>query len=119
MNTQAVINPLSTEYLQWLTNLSLYKNELKSLENSLSKLSIKISRKDLLAKVEQFQNRFIRQREVLDELRHEIKQYENHLEEGNLNEFELQIEHYNLKEQFTRFYDLFIELERDFDEFLA
>lgn len=119
MNSAMAQNLLFTEHNLWLKNLDQVKFEFKDLQIRLERALPHLHSKPLLARVEQFQNRFIRQREVVDELRHEIKQHENHLEKMDQPAHLLLLEHVGLRDQFSRFYDLFIELERDFDEFLA
>ena len=119
MNEAIAQNLLYTEHNLWLKNLDQLKAGCKDLQGRLELLITKFKKPELLARIEQFQNRFIRQREVIDELRHEIKQHENHLEQNNFPSHILLLEHNELREKYSRFYDLFIELERDFDEFLV
>ncbi len=119
MNNTATQNLLFTEHVAWLRELDQAKHQVKDLESRLEASMVQFGQSKMLAKVESYQNRFIRQREVIDELRHEIKQHENHLEQMDQPTHLLLLSHIALREQFNRFYDLFIELERDFDEFLA
>jgi hypothetical protein len=119
MNQTATQSMLFTEHFSWLRIMDQTKNQFKELQSRLEESIPQFSYSGSMARVEQFQNRFIRQREVIDELRHDIKQHENHLEEMDQPNQLLLLTHISLREQFNRFYDLFIELERDFDEFLA
>src|ERR1044072_748680 len=116
MNDTMAQNLLFTEHISWLKNIDQAKSELRELELRLEKAAPQFHAKAMMARVEQFQNRLIRQREVLDELRHEVKQHDNHLETMDSPAHVLLLEHIGLREQYNRFYELFIELERDFDE---
>jgi hypothetical protein len=119
MTTQTTQNLLFTEHLTWLNTLVQIKNLYKDFELKLQLSAVGIANAIVLAKVESFQNRCIRQKEVLDELRHEIKQHENHLERMDQPAHLLLLMHVNLRDQYNRFFDLYLELERDFDEYIA
>jgi hypothetical protein len=119
MNQTASQALLFNEHNNWLRIIDQTKLQFKEMQNRLEHAIPIYVHSPIMAKVEQFQNRFIRQREVLDELRHEIKQHENHLEQMDQPNHLLLLTHISLREEFNRFYDLYIELERDFDEFLA
>lgn len=115
-NTQ---NTLFSEHLQWLHYIDNTKPKIVDLRKKLEDAVPHFGGTQLMPRVEQFQNRLIRQREVVDELRHEIKQHENHLQKLDQPSHLLLLTHVNLRNQFNRFLDLYVELERDFDEFLA
>lgn len=119
MNTQQAEQLLMTEHTSWLKGIDQYKGELSSMQHKLEDFAKNSITRKASAKVEQFQNRFIRQREVIDELRHEIKQHENHLEKMYVPDTRIYVEHIDLRDQFTRFFDLFVEMEQDFNEFVA
>ena len=119
MNQTSAQSMLFTEHLNWLRSMAQTKNQFKELQSRLEHAIPHFSNTENMPRVEQFQNRFIRQREVIDELRHEIKQHENHLEQKDQPNQLLLLTHISLRNQFNRFYELYIELERDFDEFLA
>jgi hypothetical protein len=119
MATDTTQNLLFTEHKVWLSQLEGTKQQFAELQQRLQTGLKGLNHSTMLAKAESFQNRFIRQKEVIDELRHEIKQHENHLESLDQPTHLLLLTHVNLRDQYQRFYELFIELERDFDEFLA
>ena len=118
MNSQNAEQLLFNEHTHWLKSIDEYKNSLKSLQASLEVFNPGPSKK-MAAKVEQFQNRFIRQGEVIDILRHNIKAHENDLERMELPSNRLFVDHVNLREEYYRFCDLFIEMEQEFYEFIA
>jgi hypothetical protein len=123
METLKMQNALTTEHIGWLEYIDHAKNELKDMQNRLMELMPTFSSK-MAARVEQFQNRFIRQREVTDILRHNIKAHENDIERMtrlSLDYLQLRVanDHGVLKSEFKRYVELFVELVQDFNEFLA
>lgn len=66
------LSELHTEHRQWTKKLNFVKDEILSFKNRLSEVVMANSKTDVLAPAEQFQNQFIRQNEVIDELLHEI-----------------------------------------------
>ncbi|MEI6508591.1 MAG: hypothetical protein WCO54_08890 [Bacteroidota bacterium] len=114
---------LTTEHIFWLEYIEHAKLELKSMQERLIEHLPTFSNK-MLARVEQFQNRFIRQKEVTDILRHNIKAHENDIERMtrlSLDYLQLRVanDHTVLKNEYNRYVELFVELVQDFNEFLA
>jgi hypothetical protein len=123
METTNASNALATEHVKWLQYIDHSKKELKDMQNRMADLLPFFSSK-MAAGVEQFQNRFIRQGEVTDILRHNIKAHENDIERMtrlSLDYLQLRVasDHMALKGEFKRYVELFVELEQDFNEFLA
>lgn len=123
METLNIQNALTTEHVKWLEYIEHTKAELKDMQNRLVVLMPGFSNK-MAARVEQFQNRFIRQAEVTDILRHNIKAHENDIERMvrlSLDYLQLRVasDHIALKGEFRTYVELFVELEQDFNEFLA
>ncbi len=115
---------LETEHLTWLKHLSFYKDQLHVMESEMIDFVKSKPPKNLMPQVEQFQNQFIRQREVIDELRHKVKAHENEIE--RMTNFALEYlrdrvtrEHVSIKQEYKRFVELFLEMEQDFHDFLA
>ncbi|MDZ4666658.1 MAG: hypothetical protein SGJ00_02125 [bacterium] len=119
MSQTASQSVLFSEHAKWLRVIDQTKLQFKELQKRLEHALPHYLHTPEIARVEQFQNQFIRHKEVIDELRHEIKQHENHLEKKDQPAHLLLLTHVALRDQFNRFYDLYIELERDFDEFLV
>jgi hypothetical protein len=114
---------LLTEHVNWLQFIDHGKVELKEMQARLAEMMPTFSAR-MAAKAEQFQNRFIRQREVTDIIRHNIKAHENDIERMtrlSLDYLQLRVanDHVALKSEFKRYVELFVELEQDFNEFLA
>ena len=79
METTHAQNLITTEHISWLNYIEHTKLELKDMQNKLVEVTPTLSNK-MFSRVEQFQNRFIRQKEVTDILRHNIKAHENDIE---------------------------------------
>lgn len=112
------------EYLQWLKEIDFYKSQLKKMQGELEAFLPTFYSRDFAARVEQFQNRFIRQREVIDILRHDVKAHENSFEALRIlptPDLRDRVErmHNRLRKDVIVFVDLFVELEQDFNDFLA
>ena len=72
-------NDLRYDHHIWENELNFYKNELFIFENRLVDMLDRDPNRDLLRELEQFQNQFIRQKEVVDELNHKIHLYDDEL----------------------------------------
>jgi hypothetical protein len=72
-------NDLRFDHHIWENELNFYKNELGIFEERLVDMLKRKPSKDLLRELEQFQNQFIRQKEVVDELNHKIHLYDDSL----------------------------------------
>jgi hypothetical protein len=121
MTSSAIIEK---EHFTWLKHLDFYKAQLNVMEKELAGFAKESTSKKVGPKVEQFQNQFIRQREVIDTLRHSVKQHENEIE--RMTRFALEYlrdrvtkDHMVLKAEYKRFVELFIELEQDFHDYLV
>lgn len=115
---------LETEHVKWLVSIDLFKQQLKMMDKEIAEFVSGKYPKSLAPRIEQFQNQIIRQREVLDILRHDIKSHENEIE--RMTNFALEYlrdrvtrEHVGLKKQYNRFVELFLELELDFHDFIS
>lgn len=77
--TQHYSNDLRYDHHIWENELNFYKNELSIFEDRLTDMIQRKPSKQLLRELEQFQNQFIRQKEVVDELNHKIHLYDDEL----------------------------------------
>ncbi len=71
---------LHSEHGDWQNRIAQFKSEIKGMSDRLGVIVSKFSPRDVPANVEHFQNQFILQRDVLDIMRHDFKQYENMIE---------------------------------------
>jgi hypothetical protein len=73
------IPSLHLEYQLWIRELSFYKESIKIFEKHLELLINRNTGKAVRAKIEHFQNQFILQKEVIDELKHRLNISEKQL----------------------------------------
>jgi hypothetical protein len=111
------------EHDAWQDRIRFYKDEISHFNHHLGRLSISGAPRDIMISVEHFQNQLIRQREVLDIIRHEFKQHENlieSLEVGKSNEPTEGIHrvHSVQREKLDQFERIFHELRNEFNIFL-
>jgi chromosome segregation ATPase len=123
MHTKQQLNEMKNEHDQWQDRIRFYKDEISHFNNHLGRLSLSRKSVDLMASVEHFQNQFIRQKEVLDIIRHDFKQHENlieALEGGSAAEPNdgIQRIHSIQRDKLDQFEHIFHELRNDFNVFL-
>ena len=114
------IKELKTQHFEhkvWENELNFYADEIKIYEHQLEELVGKHI-KEMLPPLERFQNNFIRQKEVIDELAHEIKIHEHELvqaatsQNGKANYTEH--DHQAFQEKMDIFKKIYAELKNDF-----
>jgi hypothetical protein len=115
------IEQFQDELQSWKRELSSTKEEIKSFEQELADVACRNHDRDTLAHVEHFQNNFIRQKEVIDELRHDLpdsrfkvenifnSRYESPDQEHDM--------HASLNDRMETFRKLYNELRDDFQRF--
>ncbi|MDX1667434.1 MAG: hypothetical protein R3350_09405, partial [Saprospiraceae bacterium] len=117
------IKDLHFEHTIWRNELKFFKQEVSIFEKQLEKLVKETPAKDAMAQLEQFQNNFIRQKEVIDELSHHIKVHEREIserEESNGGVFEDDIDqHLEMRDRMITFRKIYNELKNDFFQFLT
>lgn len=118
------IGDLHFDHMEWLNALRFYKEELGILERRLEEIVRRNTHADVMAELEHFQNQFIREREVIDELRHDIKQHENMLEK-EAKDHPVAIDHRyftnhtELHDRMATYEKLYRELKSDYHRWLA
>ncbi len=117
------VKKLHRENKVWKNELLFVADEIKIYENRLSELVMGDTTKDMLRSLEHFQNQFIREKEVIDQLKHDVKIHEHHLVEfvrNDVGDEERMIKvHYELKDKMETFRKIFGELKGKFYHFLA
>ena len=117
------MHELHFEHKIWINELSFYEDEIKIYEHRLEELVMKSRNPDMLAQLEHFQNQFIREKEVIDILKHDINSHEHKLSEY-AETHPIAIEHVHfkdhsdLRDRMERFYKIWIELKEEFYAFL-
>lgn len=123
-STRVHFNDLHHDHREWLNALQFHKQDLAIQEHRLQDIVQRNTGVQVMAGVEHFQNRFIREHEVIDELRHDIKQAENALEK-EMKEHPVAIgrrffsDHDDLRDRYRTFEKLQHELKQEFRLWLA
>ena len=116
-----VISASHFEHTLWVNELRFFEDEIQIYEHQLERL-VQKNDKSFLPTLERFQNKFIRQREVLDELKHFIRLHEQRLgwavKNDDYNENAFTKDHEILKEKMNMFRELFGELKDNFYSFM-
>jgi len=117
------VENLHLEHRLWQSELSFFADQLKIFEHHLERLVDKKNDREVLAKLEQFQNQFIRQKEVLDQLQHDIKVHDQEMgrmlqNDKEPNEADL-VRHNKVDDQMETFRKIYTELRNDFSQFMS
>ncbi len=118
------INDLHFDHQEWLNRLRFYKDEITIFEHRLEDIVKRNTTMEVMAELEHFQNQYIREREVIDELRHDIKQHENFLERESKErptaiDHRLFADHSGLRDRVETFERLYGELKHELHRWLA
>jgi hypothetical protein len=122
--THVRLSDLHFEHSTWLNALAFYKDEIGIFERRLGEVATRNTATEVLAKLEHFQNRYIREREVIDELRHDIAAHEKGLEkEAKEHPVALDhryfADHSELRDRMVTFEKLYHELKAEFHRWVA
>lgn len=118
------ISDLHSDHRIWQNALEFYKQEVGLLEDRIAEIAERNTAQDVRAEVEQFQNRYIRQKEVIDTLRNKI----NHHADALAREYKdhpvaidhrLFADHTGLREEMTTFEKLYRELKDELNRWLT
>ena len=114
---------LHVEYQFWIAELNFDVELIKIFESHLAFIAAGSTAKKFMPRIEQFQNQFIRQREVVDELKHDLNVSEKQLAAFVRDMSPIGFEnerldnHSELRERFLTFRDLFDDLKARFRNF--
>lgn len=113
------VGDLHHEHMMWLNTLNYRKEEVALLERRMEDIVRRSDEKDVMAQLEHFQNQYIREREVIDVLRHDIKEHDKHVTK-EAKEHPIAVDHRNfvehnlLKDRMVTFEKLCSELRDEF-----
>jgi hypothetical protein len=118
------INDLHSDHMIWLNTLAFCKEEIGIFEKRMGEIAQRNTHQEVMAELEHFQNQYIRQREVIDELRHDLKQHENGLaneakEHPIAIDHRLFHDHTGQRDAMRTFEKLYRELKDEFMAWLA
>ncbi|MEQ8323152.1 MAG: hypothetical protein RIC15_09695 [Vicingaceae bacterium] len=117
------ISDLNFELTLWLNELKFYKDEVAIFNSRLEEIVGRSTEQEFTSQLEHFQNQYIREIEVIDELRHDIKQYENGIEKVSPDrpvtpEDNYMDGHKDLRDQMNQFRKIYYELREEFINYL-
>jgi len=121
MSKAIYLSDLHFEHKLWINQLAFCQDELVIYERRLGELVNKYTDTDVLAKLEQFQNQFIRQKEVIDQLLHAVNGHEQELSRYAA-EHPVAIDHVHfkdhagLRDRMDSFNDIYADLKKNFME---
>lgn len=118
------LNDLHNDHELWLNKLAFCKQEIGILEHRMEDIAKRNTGKEVMAELEQFQNKFIRQREVIDELTHSSKLHESELAKESMDQpvaidRKLFSDHTAHREEMDTFDKLYYELKNEFMQWLV
>lgn len=119
------IRSLHLEYRLWINELNFYKEEIKIFERQLEQLLNKNPIDEVCPRVEQFQNKFILQKEIIDHLKHDLNVSEKQLasfasELSGMGLESIKMDnHTKLRERMATFRKLYTEMKNEFRWFEA
>lgn len=121
---QKYLHELHAEHNQFLSEMALASDEIKTYQNRLSEVVSANTAMEVLAQVEHFQNQFIRHQEVIDELKsaihHHEKEIANLAQANNIaTDHRKADDHANLRDDMDQFRKIFGELRMEYLKFLA
>jgi hypothetical protein len=123
-NTTEYIATAHSQDLQWRQALEFYKDEITIFKNMISEVSSKNTSKEIKMMVSHFENQFIINSELIDELNHEINIKEDRIAadmkiNSTAYEHRLNLHYTGLKGKIYVFEKLFVELQKGIHKFLS
>ena len=114
---------LHSEHKKWRSQLAFYKDEIKVFESRLSELVQRFTAHKVLAEIERFQNQFIRQKEVIDIIRHDISLKHRRLQyftakNPGLTNLPVHSDHQEIRAEMDSFHRIYKDLKKDYNKFL-
>ncbi|HHB78751.1 MAG TPA: hypothetical protein ENK85_05925 [Saprospiraceae bacterium] len=120
---KVMLADLHDEHKKWTSQLAFCKDEVDVFESRLSDLVQRFTAQKVLAEIERFQNQFIRQKEVIDILKHKIGEKHRSLElfsrkNPRLTELPVHNDQDGLREEMADFLRIYKSLKKDYNKLL-
>lgn len=116
------VQSLHFEHRLWDNELKFFTDEMSIFEHRLEDMVKKHDEPEALMRLEQFQNKFIRQKSVLQELAHDIKIHEQTISgllKAGFGTPEHKVsDHTSLRDRMDSFRDIYAEVKEDFYRYL-
>ena len=118
------MSDLHFEHKVWLSSMAFYKDEIEIFRHRLAEVMNKNNKIEVTSRVESYQNKFIRQREVIDQLVHDINKDEDALikdvkENPVASDHRFYPDHSTLRNRMESFDHIYKELKSEFMRFIA
>ena len=115
---------LHFEHERWTKQLEFYKDELLTYNHRLEEIVTRYNGRGVMKELESFQNKFIRQNEVIDILKHDIHEHEtvlakSFIENPTASDHRLFDYHDGLRNRMDIFVKLYSELKTGFMRYLS
>lgn len=118
------VSDLHFDHKLWLNELKFFEMQLDVFQERLEEIVSRfINNSSILAEIEAFQNRIIRQKEVINDIKHKIRLRETDLESHSNDESidadnPFYIEHDHERDEMDTFIKLYQDMRNDFMAFL-
>jgi 3-deoxy-D-arabino-heptulosonate 7-phosphate (DAHP) synthase len=125
VSENAYLSDLHFEHKVWMNELNFFEDEILTFEHRLEELARQyLPKREVMVDLEHFQNRFIRQKEVINQLKHEVRMHEQYLVQlaaanpTSVDQPKVQ-DHVELRERMETFRKLYLELKNEFFQYAA
>ena len=124
METKILYNSkMHFEHKQWRGELAFWKDELKSFNNRLSELVTRWTKKDVLARLEHYQNEFVLHGGVIEDLQETIEVHETSIAGQSKTgsdalDTQLAKKHFEFRNCMKTQRQIYAELKKEFFKFL-
>ena len=118
------LSDLHFEHKLWMNELKFAEDEIKIYEHYLEDLVKRHTEKEMFIQLEHYQNQFIKEKEVIDILLHDIRENEHNLVQftqkhpESFDNYNLE-DHTELRNRMEQFPNLFKELKGKFYHFMS
>jgi archaellum component FlaC len=122
MDTTTQPTDQQTQINAWKEEVREVKEEVAQMRGRLEQIARSAAPADVMSRVEHFENRILRQREVADEMFHDIKQCAKCLSDAPsfVRHDDRPVDDYNtMQDRMETFQKLYTELKSDFNQFMS
>lgn len=123
MSNKKPITQLHAEVTEWISDAKLVRSETETFQKELTEIAKKNNHEEAMKGVEHFQNQFVRQTEVSDELIHDLHVIDRQLAEDAANtkkdsDLVFDRENASIKDRVETNNKIFAELKKEYHSFL-
>lgn len=121
----AYLSDLHFEHKVWMNELGFFEDEILTFERRLEELAKQhLPKREVMVDLEHFQNQFIRQKEVINEMKHNIRMHEKYLTEKagaqpSQTDQPTFKDHSDIRERMEIFRKIYVDLKTEFFRYAA